>query len=144
MSINKVFLGIAVVSAIGLTSCGGKKKGELQKYQIERPALDVFKYRETVQDSLPFVLEGLTEAQIKEPQAKFGKIDIFNLKDVKEEDDNGQVVYVSTYDVEYETGVGTETFKIKSIKKKPKVVGYSYDIKEKAATVDTVKVDSVK
>ena len=141
MSINKLLLGLAVVSAVGLTSCGGKKKGELQKYQIERPALDVFKYRETVQDSLPFVLEGLTEAQVKEPQVKFGKIDIFNLKDVKEEDDNGQVVYVSTYDVEYEKGVGTETFKIKAIKKHPKVVGYSFDIKEKDAVVvvDTVK-----
>lgn len=143
MSLNKLLLGVAALSAVALTSCDGKK-GELQKYQIERPALDVFKYRETVQDSLPFVLEGLTEAQVKEPQAKFGKIDIFNLKDVKEEDDNGQVVYVSTYDVEYATGVGTETFKIKSIKKKPKVVGYSYDITPKAAAADTIIVDSVK
>ena len=143
MSLNKLILGVAALSAVALTSCGGKK-GELQKYQVERPALDVFKYREQVQDSLPFVLEGISEAQVKEAQSKFGKIDIFNLKDVKEEDDNGQVVYVSTYDVEYEKGTGTETFKIKSIKKKPKVVGYSYDIKEKAATVDTVKVDSVK
>ena len=143
MKFNKLILGVTALSAVAFTSCGGKK-GELQKYQVERPALDVFKYRETVQDSLPFVLEGVTEAQVKEPQTKFGKIDIFNLKDVKEEDDNGQVVYVSTYDVEYATGTGTETFKIKSIKKKPKVVGYSYDIKEKAATVDTVKVDSVK
>lgn len=143
MSINKFLIGIAAISAIGLTSCS-KKKGELQKYQIERPALDVFKYRETIKDSLPFVLEGVSEAQVKEPQGKYGKIDIFNLKDVKEEDDNGHVVYVSTYDVEYETGVGTETFKIKAIKKKPKVVGYSYDIQPKAATTDTIKVDSAK
>ncbi|WP_147439084.1 hypothetical protein [Faecalibacter macacae] len=141
---NKLLLGVAVVSAFGLASCSGKKKGELQKYQIERPALDVFKYRETIQDSLKYVIEGVTEEQIKEAQGKYGKIDIFNLKDVKEEDDSGQVVYVSTYDVEYATGTGTETFKIKSIKKHPKVVGYSYDIKEKAATVDTIKVDSVK
>ena len=143
MSLNKLILGVAALSAVALTSCGGKK-GELQKYQIERPALDVFKYREQVKDSLPYVLEGVSEVQVKEAQGKFGKIDIFNLKDVKEEDDNGQVVYVSTYDVEYETGSGTETFKIKSIKKKPKVVGYSYDIKEKVATADTVKVDSAK
>lgn len=144
MSFNKLLLGLVAISAFVFTSCGGKKKGELQKYQIERPALDVFKYRETVKDSLPYVLEGITEAQVKEAQGKFGKIDIFNLKDIKEEDDNGQVVYVSTYDVEYENGIGTETFKIKSIKKHPKVVAYSYDIKEKAATVDTIKVDSVK
>ena len=143
MSINKLILGVAALSAVALTSCGGKK-GELQKYQIERPALDVFKYREQVKDSLPFVLEGVSEAQVKEAQSKFGKIDIFNLKDVKEEDDNGQVVYVSTYDVEYEKGEGTETFKIKSIKKHPKVVGYSYDIKDKAAAKDSVKVDTVK
>lgn len=143
MNANKIILGLAAVATVALTSCSGKK-GELQKYQIERPALDVFKYREQIQDSLQYVIEGVTEAQIKEPQAKFGKIDIFNLKDTKEEDDNGQVVYVSTYDVEYEKGVGTETFKIKSIKKKPKVVGYSYDIKEKTPTADTIKVDSVK
>lgn len=142
MSYYKFLLGMAAISTITLYSCGGKK-GELQKYQIERSALDVFKYREQVQDSLPYVLDGLTEVQVKEPQAKFGKIDIFNLKDVKEEDDNGQVVYVSTYDVEYATGVGTETFKIKSIKKHPKVVGYSYDIKEKSATDELVKSDSI-
>ena len=143
MNANKIILGLAAIASIALTSCGGKK-GELQKYQIERPALDVFKYREQVQDSLQYVIEGVTEAQVKEPQTKYGKIDIFNLKDTKEEDDNGHVVYVSTYDVEYETGAGTETFKIKKINKTPKVVGYSYDIKEKAATVDTVKVDTVK
>ena len=138
----KLLLGVLALSSISLVSCS-KKKGELQKYQVERPALDVFKYREQIQDSLPFVLDGVTEVQIKEPQSKFGKIDIFNLKDVKEEDDNGHVVYVSTYDVEYANGIGTETFKIKSIKKRPKVVGYSYDIKEKPAT-DSLKVDSVK
>ena len=140
---NKLLLGLGVVAAIGLASCNSKK-GELQKYQIERSALDVFKYREQVQDSLKFVVEGVEEGLLKEPQSKYGKIDIFNLKDVKEEEDNGQVVYVSTYDVEYEKGTGTETFKIKSIKKHPKVVGYSYDIKDKAAATDSVKVDTVK
>jgi len=144
MRFNKLLLGVAVVSTLALTSCGGGKKGELQQYQIERPVLDVFKYRETVQDSLPFVLEGITEAQVKEAQGKFGKIDIFNLKDVKEEDDNGQVVYVSTYDVEYAKGTGTETFKIKKFNKHGKVVGYSYDIKDKAPVTDTVKTDTVK
>lgn len=138
----KLVVGIVAISSISLVSCGGKK-GELQKYQIEESALDVFKYREQVKDSLPFVLDGVTEAQVEEPQKIFGKIDIFNLKDIKEEDDKGQVVYVSTYDVEYKNGVGTETFKIKSVKKHPKVVGYSYDIKEKT-TVDSLKVDSVK
>ncbi|MBF0597789.1 hypothetical protein [Faecalibacter rhinopitheci] len=136
MSLNKLLLGVAALSAVALTSCGGKK-GQLQKYQIERPALDVFKYRDTVKDSLQFVIEGVTEAQVKEPVEKYGKIDIFNLKDVKEEDDNGQVIYVSTYDVEYANAVGTETFKIKSIKKRPKVVGYSYDLKDKAPVADT-------
>ena len=140
---NKLLLGLGVVAAIGLASCNSKK-GELQKYQIERSALDVFKYREQVQDSLKFVVEGVEEGLLKEPQSKYGKIDIFNLKDVKEEDDNGQIVYVSTYDVEYEKGAGTETFKIKSIKKHPKVVGYSYDIKDKAPATDSVKVDTVK
>lgn len=138
----KLLVGVLAVSSIGLISCN-KKKGELQKYQIERSALDVFKYREQVKDSLPYVLNGVTEAQVKEPQEKFGKIDIFNLKDIKEEDDNGNVVYVSTYDVEYANGVGTETFKIKSIKKHPKVIGYSYDIKNKAVS-DSLKTDSVK
>lgn len=138
----KLLVGILVVSSVGLISCN-KKKGELQKYQIERSALDVFKYREQVKDSLPFVLDGVTEAQVKEPQSKFGKIDIFNLKDIKEEDDNGNVVYVSTYDVEYANGVGTETFKIKSIKKHPKVIGYSFDIKSKEFS-DSLKIDSVK
>lgn len=136
MSLNKLLLGVAALSVVALTSCGGKK-GQLQKYQIERPALDVFKYRDTVKDSLQFVIEGVTEAQVKEPVEKYGKIDIFNLKDVKEEDDNGQVIYVSTYDVEYANAVGTETFKIKSIKKRPKVVGYSYDLKDKAPVADT-------
>ena len=65
------------------------------------------------------------------------------VKDIKEEDDNGNVVYVSTYDVEYANGVGTETFKIKSIKKHPKVIGYSYDIKSKEFS-DSLKIDSVK
>lgn len=140
----KLLLGLTALSTITLTSCSGKKKGELQKFQVEQPALNVFKYREQVKDSLPYVLEGVSETQIKEPQGKYGKIDIFNLKDVKEEDDNGQVVYVSTYNVEYANGIGTETFKIKSIKKQPKVVGYSYDIKEKEVVNTPTEGDSVK
>lgn len=140
MSFNKILLGLATISTIGLASCGGKK-GELQQYQIERSALDVFKYREQIQDSLQFVVDGVEEGLLKEPQGKFGKIDMFNLKNVAEEEDKGELIYVSTYDVEYEKGSGTETFKIKSIKKHPKVVGYSYDIKSKESNV---KVDSVK
>ena len=139
---NKLVIAALVISSVSFIACN-QKKGELQKYQIEESALDVFKYREQVKDSLPFVLDGVTEAQVKEPESKFGKIDIFNLKDIKEEDDNGHVVYVSTYNVEYANGVGTETFKIKSIKKHPKVIGYSYDIKAKAIS-DSLKTDSVK
>jgi len=126
-----------------LASCG--EKSDLPQYKVEEAILDVYKYRAEKPDSLFAKMEGVQVNDVMAPVKQFGPVDVYNLEKVTPLDDGDKTVYEAVYKVSFKGAEGTETFKVKRIKKLDGiVVGYSSDIKPVTAKVDSAKttVDS--
>lgn len=140
-TINTLILGGIFI----LASCS--KKSDLPQYKVEEAILEVYKYRAEKPDSLFSKVEGVQAADVMAPVKQYGPVDVYNLEKVTPLEDGDNTVYEAVYKVSFKGAEGTETFKVKRIKKLDGiVVGYSNDIKPIVAKMDstTVVVDSAK
>lgn len=120
--------------------------GELPHYKVESAVQHAYRYRTMdLKDSLAKYIDNFDDTQFQKAKTDFGDIKVYNLDKISEEGSGKEKTYVATYNVEYPDGEGTETFKVKSIDKLPKIVDYSNSIK-KVEVVDsaTIKTDSLK
>lgn len=127
-------------------SCSGGSKGEIPQYKAEEAVIKLYEYRANVPDSISFAVEGVDANSLKQAEKDFGALDVYNLKTFTEEGEGSDKHYVATYDVLFKKGEGTETFKIKKVKKDIKVYDYKSDIKPLTTAVDSAVVvgDTVK
>lgn len=152
---KKTILFLAA-SVLTLTACS--KSEELTQEQAEATIDQVYTARgednktalaDLVEGALPEQVNGIT-AQLFEAVKVYGPVtkhELANITPFVYADQNG---FEATYNVQFENGEGTEVFKVRNVKNKPAIVGYSYNITETAqemaqdsATTTTIVKDSV-
>jgi hypothetical protein len=135
---------LIVGGLMAITACS--KKSELPDYKVKDAILEVYKYRAEKPDSLFAKVDGVKLEDLNAPIKQYGPVDVYNFDKLTPLEDGDKKIYEAVYKVSFKDAEGTETFKVKAVDKLDGiVVGYSNDIKPKAAPADstTVKKDSV-
>ncbi|WP_313374708.1 hypothetical protein [Chishuiella sp.] len=140
-------LALILIAGGMFTFSACKKQSDLPQYKVEQAVLDVYKYREHKPDSLFAFVDGVNVLDLMAPIKEFGPIDVYNVEKVTPLEDGDKTVYEAVYKVHFKNNAeGTETFKVKRVKKLDGVVvGYSYDISgapqgaEQKVVTDSVK-----
>ena len=135
---------LIVGGLMAITACS--KKSDLPDYKVKDAILEVYKYRAEKPDSLFAKVDGVKLEDLNAPIKQYGPVDVYNFDKLTPLEDGDKKIYEAVYKVSFKDAEGTETFKVKAVDKLDGiVVGYSNDIKPKAAPVDstTVKKDSV-
>ena len=125
-------------SVFTLTAC--TKSVELTDAQVEETINNVYKLRaednheelaKLIEGALPEQVNGI-ENQILEATKVYGPVNKYDLEKITPLVYADENVYEAVYNVQFENGKGTETFKVKSVANQPTVVGYSFSISEDA------------
>jgi len=139
---KKTILFLAA-SVLTLTACS--KSAELTDAQVEETIKQVYTFRaEDNKESLATLIEGALpeqvngiESQLLEPVRVYGPVAQYDLNKITPFVYADQTGYEAVYNVKFEKGEGVETFKVRSIDNQPTVVGYSFQVTETNAVLDS-------
>ena len=123
-------------SVFTLTAC--TKSVELTDAQVEETISNVYKFRsednteelaKLIEGALPEQVNGI-QSQILEATKVYGPVNKYDLEKITPLVYADENVYEAVYNVQFEKGQGTETFKVKSVANQPTIIGYAFSISE--------------